>query len=161
MKVLFHENAFCKNKGRWQLFRFISINKIKLHAVFLHPNSPRLLVFWFQNAPKNRFSTLSLMFSHSMSSATSQLNSTFGSSACGHSTSIRYWLLSWLVAKIQSINLLAQTRKCKLKNREIRNIYGISFVYFSVWLLLITPRDLKTSLTKRQDIVHRHRNVLF
>ena len=100
----------------------------------------------------NRFSTLSLMFSHSMSSATSQLNSTFGSSACGHSTSIRYWLLSWLVAKIQSINLLAQTRKCKLKNREIRNIYGISFVYFSVWLLLITPREIKTSLTKRQDI---------
>ena len=101
---------------------------------------------------KNRFATLSLMFSHSMSSATSQLNSTFGSSACGHSTSIRYWLLSWLVAKIQSINLLAQTRKCKLKNREIRNIYGISFVYFSVWLLLITPSEIKTSLTIRQDI---------
>ena len=108
--------------------------------------------FDYKMIRKNRLSTLSLMFSHSMSSATSQLNSTFGSSACGHSTSIRYWLLSWLVAKIQSINLLAQTRKCKLKNREIRNIYGISFVYFSVWLLLITPREIKTSLTIRQDI---------
>ena len=120
---------------------------------FFVPNSPRLLVFFYSKMLQiNRFSTLSLMFSHSMSSATSQLNSTFGSSACGHSTSIRYWLLSWLVAKIQSINLLAQTRKCKLKNREIRNIYGISFVYFSVWLLLITPREIKTSLTIRQDI---------
>ena len=40
------------------------------------------------------------------------------------------WLLSWLDAKIQSINSLAQTRKCKMKKREIRNIYGISFVHF-------------------------------